>query len=69
VVAVPDLRISFYAERKGIQYATEIPEGSDYVVRVVSDKDEEVQFGGRVYSAKVDARKKDKKRVIVYHAM
>ena len=72
VVAVPDLRISFYAERKGISYTTEIPEGTDYIVRIFTDQDEEMRFAGRgrkAYSAKVDIRKKNKKRVAVYHTI
>ncbi|UCC97002.1 MAG: glycosyltransferase family 39 protein [Phycisphaerales bacterium] len=72
VVAVPDLRISFYAERKGIKYTTEISEGTDYIVRIVRDQDEQAKSDGagrEEYSARVDARKKNKKRVVVYRTM
>ncbi|MHC4682081.1 MAG: hypothetical protein ACYTEK_25730, partial [Planctomycetota bacterium] len=68
-VAVPDLRISFYAERKGIKYATEIPEGTEYIVRIVEDEGEQTQsdgFGRKEFSARVEKRKKNKKRVVIY---
>ncbi len=71
VVAVPDLRISFYAERKGIVYTNEIPEGSDYVVRIVEEQDEQKpsgEFGREMFSVRVEKREKNKKRVVIYQA-
>jgi hypothetical protein len=68
-VAVPDLRISFYAERKGIGYTTEIPEGTEYIVRIVRDEDEEALSGAsaqKEFSARVEKRKKNEKRVVIY---
>ena len=69
VVAVPDLRLSLYAERKGTAYETEIPQGTEYVVRIVKDQDEEALANGtgrKVFSARVEKRKKNEKRVVIY---
>lgn len=69
VVAVPDVRISFYAERKGPVYADQIPEGADYVVRIVRDKDEQKPpqgTEGKAFSARVEKRKKNQRRVVIY---
>lgn len=69
VIAVPDLRISFYAERKGAAYADEIPEGADYVVRIVGDEDEQKPpewIGRKEFSARVEKRKKNRKVVVIY---
>ncbi|MEA3227261.1 MAG: glycosyltransferase family 39 protein, partial [Planctomycetota bacterium] len=68
-IAVPDFRISFYAERKGIEYTTEVPEGVGYVVRIMRNEDEEMQFDGsgrKEFSARMEKRKKNNKRVVIY---
>ncbi len=40
LIATPDLRITFYAQRDGLQYATEqIPEQARYVVEIFSNED------------------------------
>ena len=62
-VAVPDARISFYAERKGLVYEKDIPEGAKYVVRIVRDGDEELDAGGSMWdeiSFWVDEQKKSR---------
>jgi hypothetical protein len=71
VVAVPDLRISFYAERKGEAYEDAIHEGADYVVRIVRDEDEQKPSEGagrKVFSARMEKRKKNNKVVVIYRA-
>ncbi|MHC4564409.1 MAG: ArnT family glycosyltransferase [Planctomycetota bacterium] len=72
IVAVPDRRISFYAERKEISYSTEVPEGVAYVVKIMKDEDEEMQidgFGRKEFSARMEKRKKNNKRVVIYRIM
>jgi hypothetical protein len=71
VVAVPDLRISLYAERKGKNYTTEIPEGTDYVVRIMGEQDGQRpsdEFGQELFSVRVERREKNKKQVMIYRA-
>jgi hypothetical protein len=68
-IAVPDPRISFYAERKGTVYAAEIPQRTEYVVRIVKDQNEEAlanRTGRKVFSARVEKRKKNERRVVIY---
>jgi 4-amino-4-deoxy-L-arabinose transferase-like glycosyltransferase len=72
-IAVPDLRISFYAEREGVKYVTEVPdEGIDYLVRIVEsgqgEKDSD-GVGREKYSVGVDDRKKGKKKLMIYQMM
>jgi len=71
VIAVSDLRISFYAERKSEAYADAIPEGVDYVVRIMRDEDEQKPSEGagrKVFSARLEKRKKNSKAVVIYRA-
>jgi 4-amino-4-deoxy-L-arabinose transferase-like glycosyltransferase len=71
VIAVPDLRISLYAERKGEVYATEIPKGTDYIVRIAGEQNEQKtpeEFGRKLFSARVEKRKRNKKQVEIYGA-
>jgi hypothetical protein len=67
IVAVPDPRISFYAEREGLVYDKDIPEGAEYIVRVVSGEDERLHAGGSVRKECwwVDDRRKAK-RIVLY---
>ena len=68
-VAVPDMRISFYAERKGLMYSKEIPKQAKYVVRIVKSKNEEQDFdrtAQKEYSVRVDKRKRSEKRLVIY---
>lgn len=69
VVAVPDLRISFYAERKGAAYEDAIPEGVNYVVRIERDEDEQKPsegIGRKEFSTRMEKRKKNTKAVVIY---
>jgi hypothetical protein len=68
IIAVPDKRISFYAERKGLIYGKNIPEQAKYVVKIVEDENEEPNLGTSArqgYSGWVDRREKEK-RIVVY---
>jgi len=70
-VAVPDMRISFYAERKGVPYSNKIPKKAGYVVRIIKNEDEVLNPGRVVseeYSVWLDKRRKNKK-VIIYKGM
>jgi predicted MPP superfamily phosphohydrolase len=63
IVAVPDKRIAFYAERKGLEYDEKIPEQADYVVRIVRSEDEKPGIGKDIreeYSTWVNSEKSRK---------
>lgn len=67
IIAVPDMRIVFYAERQGLEYNENIPEQADYIVRIVRSEDEKLMFGKDTkeeYSTWVDKRKKSEKLMI-----
>jgi len=67
IVAVPDKRIAFYAERKGLEYDKQIPEQVDYVVRIVESEDEKLVFDKETkeeYSTPVNKDRKRGKLVI-----
>ena len=67
VVAVPDMRVSFYAERKGVPFGKKVLKGAKYVVKFMKDEDDKLHPGRTVkeeYSVWVDKRKKKKKLVI-----
>lgn len=69
LIAVPDMRISFYAEREGRQYTSEIPEGARYVVRIVGSEKGEVplvESEQEEFSVEVDKRERSKKRLLIY---
>ena len=71
IIAAPDRRIAFYAERKGLIYDKKVPNQAKYVVRIERDKDEELKFGIEVrekYSVWVDKRKK-KKKIVIYKVL
>jgi len=70
VIAVPDLRISFYAERKGNAYETEVPEGTDYVVRIEEQgaQNPPDELGRSLFEVRVEKRERNKKRVAIYRA-
>lgn len=68
IVAVPDRRISFYAEREGLLYRESIPERAKYVVRIVKGENEELDTGGsarKEFSLWVNEKKKAK-RIVLY---
>jgi len=66
IIAVPDKRITFYAERKGLEYKEQIPEQVDYIVRIVKSEDEKPGFGKNTeeYSTWVGKQEKSGKLVI-----
>jgi hypothetical protein len=67
LIAVPDRRITFYAERKELIYETALPGKADYVVAIVKDENEVPDFAGAAqeqYAVWVDNHKKRKKLVI-----
>lgn len=71
IIAVPDKRISFYAERKGLAYDKNVPKGVKYVVGIVKDEDKRLQWDRNVqekYSAWLDKRNK-KKRIVIYEVL
>lgn len=71
IIAVPDRRISFYAERKRLIYGKKVPKGAKYVVNILAEEDEKPEFGIVVqekYSAWVDRREK-KKRIVIYEVL
>ena len=71
IIAAPDRRIAFYAERKGLRYDKKVPKQAKYVVRIVKDEDEKREFGIEVRkktSVWVDKRKK-KKRSVIYKVL
>ena len=67
LTAVPDSRISFYAERKGFIYDAKPPTQAEYVVIIVRNEDEKPDFAGAAkeeYSVWVDKHKKNNKLII-----
>jgi len=70
IIAVPDRRLYFYAERKGLIYNKAVPKQAKYVVRIVKNGSEP-KFGRTVqekYSVWVDRREK-KKRIVIYEVL
>ncbi len=71
IIAVPDKRISFYAERKGLGYGNKVPKQAKYIVSIVRDGDEGPEFGIVVQeknSVWIDKRNK-KKRIVIYDVL
>lgn len=67
IIAVPDRRISFYAERKEVLFGEKVPKRAGYIVKIMNREDKELNPGRAVkeqYSVWVDERKKRKKLVI-----
>ncbi len=63
IVAIPDKRIAFYAERQGLEYSEQIPEQANYIVRIVKSDDEKLGFGKNTkqeYSTWVNSEKSRK---------
>jgi hypothetical protein len=68
VIAVQDKRISFYAERKRLRYDKKIPQEAKYIVGIVKDEDEMLQWDRSMqkrYSVWADKREK-KKMLVIY---
>ena len=73
IVAVPDKRISLYAERKGLVYGNTFPQQAKYIVKIVEDEDknQDPQFDKsykKSYSGWVSKRKQTK-RIVIYEAI
>jgi len=72
LIAVPDIRISFYAERKGLGYEDNNPsEQVDYVVKIVKGEQEEPASNQKLHEVKwfyLDKRSK-KQKLIIYKTM
>ena len=72
IVAVPDMRIYFYAERDGFKYESEKEASrARYFVRIVESEDEELSLGSAAqeeHSLWLDKRKK-KRRLVIYKVM
>ena len=69
IIAVPDRRISFYAERKGLNYEIEVPKGAEYLVRIVNEGDEEMVSNGigqKEYSVNINNQKQNKKKLVIF---
>jgi hypothetical protein len=67
IVAVPDMRIIFYAERKGIEYSEQLPEQANYIVRIAKSNDEKLGIDKNIkeeYSTWVNSHKKSK--LVIY---
>jgi len=67
LIAVPDSRITFYAERKGLIYDTKPSARAKYTVAIVKNENEVPDFAGTAnqeYSVWVDEHEKNKKIVI-----
>ena len=71
MIAVPDKRIAFYAERKGLGYGSKVPKQAKYVVRIVKDEDKEPKFDRTVqekFSVWMNKREK-KRRIVIYEVL
>ena len=68
LIVVPDSRITFYAERKGLIYGAKPSTRAKYVVIIARDENEKPDFtktAKEEYSVWVDKHKK-KKKLIIY---
>jgi hypothetical protein len=67
IVAAPDKRITFYAQREGLEYGEQISGQADYIVKVIKEGDGK-QDGNEniseVYSTWVD--KKENSKLVIY---
>ena len=71
MIAIPDSRIAFYAERKGLGYGKKVPKQAKYAVRMVKDENKKPEFGKTVqemYSVWANKREK-KKRIVIYEVL
>jgi hypothetical protein len=69
IVAVPDTRIGFYAERDGLMYDKDVPEEAKYAVRIVQSQGETATLdrpAQEEYSVGVDKRQKNGKKIVIY---
>lgn len=70
IIAVPDKRIAFYAERKGLVYGNKFPQQAKYIVKIVKGG-EKPKVNSAVQekcSAWIGGRGK-RKRVVIYEVL
>ncbi len=72
LVAVPDTRISFYAQRKGIRYTVgQIPEQAQYIVKILEKENDKTTLQEK--SGKIEHKYADKKNekadVVIYRKL
>jgi hypothetical protein len=68
IIAVPDTRIAFYAEREGLIYGKEVPKRAKYIVEILGEGDKETSLNNsaqRKYSVGIDK----KKRIVIYEEL
>jgi hypothetical protein len=67
LIATPDMRITFYAERKAIFYENTPPGKADYLVSIVENEDQKPDSAGagqKLYSVWINKQKK--KKIVIY---
>jgi len=67
LIATPDRRITFYAERKAIFYENSLPDKADYVVSVVENEAQKPDSTGteqKLYSVWINKQKK--KKIVIF---
>ncbi len=70
IIAVPDKRISFYAERKGLIYDKNVPKGVKYIVKIVKGGEKpKVSLAVQEKCSTWLGRREKRKRVIIYEVL
>lgn len=74
IIAVPDLRITFYAERKGWDYTAKKQKSnfadSDYVVKIINSRNDTIPLEYSIeekYMTQINKKKKDK--LVIYKVL
>jgi hypothetical protein len=66
LIAVPDLRISYYAGREGVAFSDRgIPEKADYIVELSAETDSRGSFAGSRYRKEYEYIYKGRKQIHV----
>jgi len=69
LIAVPDRRIAFYAERKGVEYREKIPKRAIYSVSIIGDGRKDIEFSRTMteeYSTWMNHGKKRGEKLVIY---
>jgi len=70
IIAVPDKRISFYAERKGLVYGNKFPQQAKYIVKIVKGGEKpKVSLAVQEKCSAWIGRREKRKRVIIYEVL
>lgn len=70
IIAVPDKRISFYAERKGLMYDKNVPKGVKYIVKIANGGEKpKVSLAVQEKCSAWIGRREKRKRVIIYEVL